>query len=63
MCEKHVEAIGSQRANSPSWPSIKEMPKSEAEYTCAVGTGAKAKGLAMRGSPYTDMRNEKLAYD
>jgi hypothetical protein len=25
----------------------------EAEYTCAVGTGAKAKGLAMRRSPYT----------
>lgn len=32
------------------------MPKSEAEYTCAVGTGAKAKGLAMRRSPYTDIR-------
>lgn len=42
-CVKHVEAIGSRRANSPSWPCIESMPKSEAEYTCAVGTGAKAK--------------------
>lgn len=42
-CAKHVEAIGSRRANSPSWPSIESVPKSEAEYTCAVGTGAKAK--------------------
>ncbi|MOA18982.1 hypothetical protein D3C78_1393310 [compost metagenome] len=25
------------------WPCIESMPKSEAEYTCAVGTGAKAK--------------------
>ena len=34
---------------------IETMQISEAEYTCAVGTGAKAKGLAMRGSPYTVM--------
>jgi hypothetical protein len=31
------------------------MPYLEAEYTCAVGTGAKATGLAMRRSPYTDV--------
>lgn len=49
MCEKHVEAIGSPRANSPSWPRIDAMPKSEAEYTCAVGTGAKAKGACNEG--------------
>lgn len=55
-CVKHVEAIGSRRANSPSWPCIESMPKSEAEYTCAVSTGAKAKGLAMRRSPYTDLQ-------
>lgn len=42
-CVEHVEAIGSRRANSPSWPCIESMPKSEAECTCAVGTGAKAK--------------------
>jgi len=35
---------------------IETMQISEAEYTCAVGTGAKAKGLAMRGSPYTVIR-------
>jgi len=55
-CEKHEKAIGSRRANSPSWPCIETMPYLEAEYTCAVGTGAKAKGLAMRRSPYTDIR-------
>lgn len=49
MCEKHVEAIGSPRANSPSWPCIEAMPKSEAEYTCAVGTGAKEKGACNEG--------------
>ena len=52
-CAKHVEAIGSWRANSPSWPCIETMLYPEAEYTCAVGTGAKARGLAMRRSPYT----------
>jgi hypothetical protein len=55
-CEKHEKAIGSRRANSPSWPCIETMPYLEAEYTCAVGTGAKATGLAMRRSPYTDIR-------
>src|SRR5471032_2010328 len=52
-CEKHEKALGSRRANSPSWPCIETMPYLEAEYTCAVGTGARATGLAMRGSPYT----------
>ena len=59
MCEKHVEAIGSPRANSPSWPCIEAMPKSEAEYTCAVGTGAKAKGACNEGeSIYGQWTNE-----
>jgi hypothetical protein len=35
------------------------MPYLEAEYTCAVGTGAKATGLAMRRSPYTDINGLK----
>jgi hypothetical protein len=43
----------SPRSNDPSWPCIETMPYLEAKYTCAVGTGAKAKGLAMRKSPYT----------
>ncbi|WP_310393471.1 hypothetical protein, partial [Pseudomonas frederiksbergensis] len=37
------------------------MPYLEAEYTCAVGTGAKAKGLAMRRSPYTVNQPMKFA--
>ena len=35
---------------------IDTMQISEAEYTCAVGTGVKVKRLAMRGSPYTDIQ-------
>ena len=59
-CEKHEKAIGSRRANSPSWPCIETMLYLEAEYTCAVGAVAKAKGLAMRSSPYTDVRDSQL---
>jgi hypothetical protein len=34
MCEKHEIALGSWRANSPSWPRIvKSMQQLEAEYT------------------------------
>lgn len=44
-----VLAIGSRRANSPSWPCIETMLKLEAEYTCAVGTGAKAKEACNEG--------------
>ncbi|BAN49263.1 hypothetical protein PCA10_35310 [Metapseudomonas resinovorans NBRC 106553] len=48
-CDQHGKANGSRRANSPSWPRIETMPKSEAEYTCAVGTGAKAKEACNEG--------------
>jgi len=65
-CEKHEKAIGSRRANSPSWPCIEAMPKSEAEYTCAVGTGAKAKGACNEGESiyglfHHDAYDQKLA--
>ena len=36
-CTKHDKAMGTWRANSPSWPDIvKPMPLLEAGYTCAV---------------------------
>ena len=43
-CEKHEEANGSRRANSPSWSSIPTMPRLETGYTYAVGTGRQSKG-------------------
>src|ERR1700722_2036792 len=48
-CEKHGKAVGSRRANSPSWSSITAMPRLETGYTCAVGTGRQSKGSLQWG--------------
>ena len=50
LVRKHVIAIGSRRANSPSRPSIaRRCVQNEAGYTCAVDSGAGCRMLAAEG--------------